>query len=106
MDKTFTVAGTSVLNGKTKVRFANDLVSRIKVLGRNGHDAINLIELPQAMDKASAAKYISAQDAFSGIEEQAAIAQFLGKRDAEEPAPAPVAPKAKKAAKAKVAEAA
>ena len=30
--KTFSVADTSTLNGVTKVRFANDFVSRLKIL--------------------------------------------------------------------------
>ena len=30
--KTFEVAGTSTLNGVTKVRFANDYVGRMKIL--------------------------------------------------------------------------
>jgi len=102
----FTVAGTSVLNGSTKVRFANDFVTRIKVLGRNGHSAINLVELPQAMSKEDAVRFLSTQDAFQGLDEQAAIAKFLAKV---EPKAAPNAKAAKapaKAVKAKVAEAA
>lgn len=102
MDKIFTVAGVSVLNGKTKVRFANDLAIRIKVLARNGHTAINLVELPTGMDKVTAAKFLSAHDSFADVESQATINQFLGKRDDV----APVAHVAKKAAKAKVAVAA
>ena len=94
----FTVAGTSVLNGSTKVRFANDFVTRIKVLGRNGHSAINLVELPQAMSKEDAVRFLSTQDAFQGMDEQAAIAKFLGKVAPK----APVAPKAKAKSKAKV----
>ena len=35
-EKTFTVAGTATLNGNTKVRFANDLVARIKILNKAG----------------------------------------------------------------------
>ena len=31
-NKTYTVAGTSSFNGKTKVRFAQDYVSRFKIL--------------------------------------------------------------------------
>ena len=30
--KTYSVAGTSTLNGITKIRFANDFVSRLKIL--------------------------------------------------------------------------
>ena len=33
--KLYTVAGTSTFNGKTKVRFANDYVSRFKILTKN-----------------------------------------------------------------------
>jgi hypothetical protein len=43
--KTFTVIGYSVLNGKRKVRVANDLQSRVKILTRNGHTDIELYEV-------------------------------------------------------------
>ena len=100
----FTVAGTSVLNGSTKIRFANDFVTRVKVLGRNGHTAINLVELPQAMGKEDAVRFLSTQDAFQGLDEQAAIAKFLGKA-APKAAQAPAkAVKAKAKAKVTVAE--
>lgn len=48
---TFKVAGVSTHNGKTKVRFANDLVSRVKMLVKGGHTNIELQELPHAMTK-------------------------------------------------------
>ena len=63
MTKTFTVAGTSNLNGVVKFRFANDLKSRIKVLQRNGHTDINLIELPTEMTKEQAIQFLEAQAA-------------------------------------------
>jgi len=63
MEKLFTVAGTSNLNGVVKFRFANDLKSRVKVLQRNGHTDINLVELPEAMTKAAAIQFLEAQDA-------------------------------------------
>jgi hypothetical protein len=99
MEKMFTVAGTSVLNGATKLRFANDFVTRIKVLGRNDHTAINLVELPQAMTKEDATRYLSTQDTFKALDEQAAIAKFLSKAA---PKAAPKAKAAKAPAKAKV----
>ena len=40
----FKVIGISTLNGVTKVRFANDMVSRVKILNKDGHKDINLIE--------------------------------------------------------------
>jgi len=48
----FTVAGVSTQHGITKVRFANDIVSRTKILAKGGHSPLELIELPKAMTKA------------------------------------------------------
>ena len=62
MEKTFTVAGTSNLNGTVKFRFANDLAGRIKVLVKNGHTDVNLIELPEPMTKADAIAYLESLD--------------------------------------------
>lgn len=50
-DKRFSVAGVSTLNGKTKLRFANDQM-RIKILAKNGHNDVDLINLPHEMTKA------------------------------------------------------
>ena len=61
MEKLFTVAGTSNLNGVVKFRFANDLKSRVKVLQRNGHTDIELFELPEAMTKKDAVAYLENQ---------------------------------------------
>jgi len=54
----FTVAGVSTQHGITKVRFANDIVSRTKILAKGGHSPLELIELPQAMSKADACQYL------------------------------------------------
>ena len=56
-DKKFAVAGVSTLNGKTKVRFANDTM-RIKILAKNGHTNIELIDLPREMTKAEIAQHM------------------------------------------------
>jgi len=80
MAKTFTVVGTSVLNGTLKVRFANDLVTRIKVLQRNKHTDVKLMECAE-MDKVSAAKWLSEQKGFEDAAAQAVIADFV-KRNA------------------------
>jgi len=77
-DKLYTVAGTSTLNGETKARFANDTM-RIKVLAKNGHTDIMLVELPKEMTKVQAAQFISGLDEFSGAVEQEAIGEYLGK---------------------------
>ena len=41
----FKVAGISSIKGEVKVRFANDM-TRVKVLAKNGHTEIELLELP------------------------------------------------------------
>lgn len=56
-DKKFAVAGVSTQAGKTKVRFAND-VMRIKILAKNGHTDINLVDLPREMTKAEIGAYM------------------------------------------------
>lgn len=55
---TFTVAGVSTQNGVTKVRFANDIVSRTKLLAKGGHLPLELIELPRPMSKAEACAHL------------------------------------------------
>jgi hypothetical protein len=61
-DKLFTVAGTATNpDGTTKARFANDLVSRIKILNKAGCSNINLVELPRAMTKLEALQYLQEQ---------------------------------------------
>jgi hypothetical protein len=57
--KKFAVAGVSTLNGKTKIRFAND-VMRIKILAKNGHTDINLVDLPHEMTKSEIAAHMQA----------------------------------------------
>lgn len=58
----FKVTGVSTLNGKTKVRFANDLVSRVKMLVKDGHQDIELLELPEPMSKGDVVKYLKTTD--------------------------------------------
>ena len=58
-DKLFTVAGTAKnADGTVKVRFANDLVARIKILNKAGCTDINLMELPQPMTKLQALQHL------------------------------------------------
>jgi hypothetical protein len=66
MEKMFTVAGTATHKGITKVRFANDLVARIKILNKAGATNINLVELPTAMTKLEALKYLAEQGITQG----------------------------------------
>jgi hypothetical protein len=80
MEKTFTVVGTSVLNGVLKVRFANDLATRKKVLERNKHTAINLIECAAAT-KVGAVKFAATQTDKFNAEEMALFAAFIKAND-------------------------
>ena len=61
----FKVTGISSLNGVTKVRFANDLVSRVKILNKDGHKDINLVELPNALSKGDCVKYLKSSDLYT-----------------------------------------
>jgi len=54
---TFKVAGVSKQNGEFKVRFANDML-RVKVLEKNAHKDIDLMELPTPMTKEAALTYL------------------------------------------------
>jgi len=56
-DKRFAVAGVSTLAGKTKIRFANDSM-RVKILAKNGHTDVDLVELPREMTKAEIAEHL------------------------------------------------
>ncbi len=62
--KQFTVIGVSTIAGKTKVRFANDLATRIKNLVKNGHTNVELFELPQAMSKEAGIAYAREHNLF------------------------------------------
>ena len=65
MSKSFTHAGVSKLDGEFKVRFANDAM-RTKVLIKNGHTDIDIIELKNAMSKEDALAYLMSIDFANG----------------------------------------
>tara|TARA_Y100001954_G_C15432546_1_gene417564 strand:+ start:248 stop:595 length:348 start_codon:yes stop_codon:yes gene_type:complete len=75
--KTFSVAGTSTLNGVTKIRFANDFVNRLKILYKNGHDNVELIELGGEFTKSEICKILMAHPKFQSEEQQGAIYEFV-----------------------------
>ena len=68
----FKVAGVSTLKGEVKVRFANDM-TRVKVLAKNGHTDIELLELPNAMDKPAVVTFLKTTDLYQNPAFQAAI---------------------------------
>jgi hypothetical protein len=67
MDKVFSVAGVSTLNGVVKYRFANALAKREAILRKGNHTAIKLIELPNPMTKEAAVAFIEANADFDGL---------------------------------------
>ena len=85
MDKTFTCAGVSNLNGVVAYRFANDL-SRAKVLAKNGHTDIKLVALERAMTKEEAIVALNAQMIFAEGLKVAVRASKPSKVKAEAPA--------------------
>lgn len=64
--RTFAFAGSSVLNGKLKVRYANDIL-RVKTLEKAGHTAIDLQPMPEAMSKLEIVTYMLDTD-FAGAD--------------------------------------
>lgn len=68
----FKVTGVSRCKGNFKVRFANDM-SRVKVLMKTGHDEIELVEMPAAVDKAGCVNFLKTSDLYKRAEFKAAI---------------------------------
>lgn len=61
-DKTYTIAGTSNLNGKVKVRVSNGTIKhRQAVLERCGHTDVQLQELPKAMTRPEAIEFLDSK---------------------------------------------
>ena len=94
----FTHAGVSRLNGEFKVRFANDAL-RVKVLAKNGHKDIDIVELKEPMNKEDAIAYLmsidfATQNGVTNAEVEAALFEAIDKR-AVKPAKATKAVKAK-----------
>ena len=100
----FTHAGVSKLDGEFKVRFANDAM-RTKVLIKNGHTDIDIIELKHAMSKEDALAYLMSIDFANGnAEVQAALEAEVTKRS-DAPKAANKSPAKKEAKKPKKAPA-
>jgi hypothetical protein len=65
MSGSYSHAGVSSLNGEFKVRFANDAL-RVKVLAKNGHKSIDIVELKTPMSKEDAVAYLLSIDFDNG----------------------------------------
>lgn len=80
MEKTFTVAGTSIHKDQISVRFAND-TGRVKVLEKNGHERVHLIELERPMTKLEAARTLLTIELFADEQDQDVILDFIAKEE-------------------------
>ena len=90
----YTFAGTSVLKGVLKVRFANS-EARAKQLAKLGDTDVNIVPLPSTMDKAGAVAYLLG---LAGFADTDAVREALQAEVAVKTRPA----KAAKSAKQKV----
>jgi hypothetical protein len=79
-DKKFSVAGVSTLSGKTKIRFANDAM-RIKILAKNGHQDVELIDLPREMTKSEIAQHMVEIDFAKGRKAVADAVAYVSKKN-------------------------
>ena len=95
MSKTFTFAGTCVENGAVVYKFAND-AKRAKALERFGCTDVNMIELPEAMDKEAAVAYLAQVGMIATKAPRAAKAAKPAKAKVEKAAKAPAAKVAKR----------
>jgi hypothetical protein len=111
MSKSFTHAGVSTLDGVVKARFCNDQM-RVKVLAKNGHKDIDIIELKTPMTKEDAVAFLLSINFDNGNKTVRAALEAEVEKRTEKPAtkaPKAATPKAKKstpsmdAIKAKVA---
>ena len=89
---TFTHAGVSTLNGSCKVRFANDQL-RVKVLAKNGHKDIDIVQLKHPMTKSEAVEFLLSINFDNGNATVRAALEAAQEKRADKPA----APKAVKA---------
>jgi hypothetical protein len=78
--KKFAVAGVSTLNGKTKIRFANDTM-RIKILAKNGHTGVELVSLPHEMTKAEIAAHLTSVGFGSDSPATLAAISYIAKKN-------------------------
>ena len=79
-DKRFGVVGVSTFEGKTKLRWAND-VMRVKILHKNGHTGIEFINLPTEMTKAEIVQYLKDNNFANGRPEVAAAVRYAAKKN-------------------------
>lgn len=94
MSQTYSHAGVSKLNGEFKVRFCNDAL-RVKVLAKNGHKDIDIVELKHPMTKEDIVAYLLSIDFDNGNKAIRAALEAAADKRGVTAKPAKAAPKAK-----------
>ena len=79
--KLFTVAGIVVQNGRTTVRFTEDMGRRVKQFSKGGATRIDFVELPNAMNKIDGLRHLMSLPNFASAEDQATLAEYLADRE-------------------------
>lgn len=80
-EQLFKVAGITTHNGNSKVRFTDDLIRRVKQFTKGGATRIDLMELPSAMTKLDALKYLQAHSDFQNPVDQSLIGDAIADRE-------------------------
>lgn len=81
--KLFSVVGITVHNGNAKVRFTEDMGRRVKQFSKGGATRVDFVNLPNAMNKIDALRYMLTLEQFASAEDQATINDTLGDRERE-----------------------
>ena len=76
-NKTFTVVGITEKDGASKVRFANDIVRRVKQFSGPENTRATFVELPNEMTKIEALRHMLTMDEFKSDDDQALISDTL-----------------------------
>jgi hypothetical protein len=71
----WTCAGITVHDSVSKVRFGVDRVRRVKQFTKGGATRIDLVDLPQEMNKLDALNFIREHECFKSPEDQGVIAE-------------------------------
>lgn len=82
MTQKVSAIGTTTIDGETKVRFTNDIVTRSKSWQRSGVD-VELISLTEPLERLEALKFIQTHDKFQSPEQQRAILEQIILKEAD-----------------------
>lgn len=80
-EQLFKVAGITTHNGNSKVRFTDDLIRRVKQFTKGGATRIDLMELPSAMTKLEALKFLQSHADYQSPDDQALIGDAVADRE-------------------------